>query len=297
MWNKSVIENTGVEVTVKELIALRSRVNHSSMQGNNKRLTLPGQRLTHSRGRGIEFAATREYQPGDDIRSMAWRVTARSMKPHVKIYHEERERPIWLAIDLSPNLYFGTRCAFKSVASIKQASLLGWKYLSEHERVGAVISAEQKTLVYPPQSCERDFLTILTSLSQYSQLRPAFNDHNYLHELLLTLQQRARSGNLIYILSDFIKFDDENRKLIAHIAQRAQVVLIFIYDLFEAEAPPPHQYRVTNGKQNILFNMDNAQSRQQYHEQFQNTKNNLIEFTQKHNITCRMLRTDQSQEE
>ena len=96
----------------------------------NAGMTFPG----GIRGRGIEFDATREYQAGDDIRSMAWRVTARSLKPHIKVYREEKERPVWLAVDLSPSLYFGTRRMFKSVQSIMQAALLGWSCLQKREK-------------------------------------------------------------------------------------------------------------------------------------------------------------------
>ena len=287
----------GIAVTVKELIALRHHITHYTTQHNTKQLSLPGQRLTRSHGRSIEFAATREYQAGDDIRAMAWRVTARSMKPQIKIYHEEKERPVWLAVDLSPNLYFGTRCMFKSVASIRQASLLGWKYLHQHERVGAMIATKQKTLVYPPQSYEHNFLTILASLSQHSQRHPFFNDDNYLHDLLHTLQQRVRSGNLIYLLSDFVKFNDENQKLIAHIAKRAQVALIFIYDPFEAKAPPPYPYKVTNGEQTISFNTNNAEYCLHYQQQFHHAKNKVIHFAQQHPISLQILCTDPSQEE
>lgn len=302
MWNKRInkeIEkvSSGIEVTLKELIDLRCNVMRHPMHSVNKWPKLPGQRFTRIRGHGIEFDATREYQAGDDIRSMAWRVTARSLKPHIKMHHEEKERPVWLAVDLSPSLYFGTRCMFKSVSSIKRAAFLGWSYLLERERIGAMIATNHKMLVYRPQSYERNFLSILNALSECSNMHPVFNENNYLYNLLLTLQQQIRSDNLIFILSDFFKFDVEMQKLILHVAQRAQVVLIFIYDPFEAEPPPPYQYVLTNGQQRALFNMNNATNRLQYQQQFQIKQNNLIDFSRKYHIALQILRTDQKQEQ
>ncbi len=301
MWNKQTNKEikkvfSGIEVTLKELIDLRGNVIHHAKLGINKSLKLPGQILTRMRGRGIDFDATREYQVGDDIRSMDWRVTARSLKPHIKMYHEEKERPVWLAVDLSPSLYFGTRCMFKSVSSIKQAALLGWSYLLKRERIGVLIATEDKTLVYKPQSCEQNYLPILKTLSECSSIHPAFNGKSYLHNLLLTLQQQIRSGNLIFILSDFFQFDEEIQKLVLQIAQRAQVILTFVYDPFEAEPPPPYQYVLTNGQRQVLFNMNNEQSRMEYSQQFQNKQNTLIDFSRKHNIALQIICTDQKQE-
>lgn len=300
MWNKRLHKenekvSSGIEVTLKELIDLRGHAIHHTIDNINKWLSLPGQQLARIRGRGIEFDATREYQAGDDIRSMAWRVTARSLKPHIKVYHEEKERPVWLAMDLSPNLYFGTRCMFKSVCSIKQATCLGWSYLHQHERIGAMIATEQKMLVYRPQSSEQHFLTILHTLSECSRKHPEFNENNYLHPLLLALQQQVRSGNLVFILSDFSRFDAEIQTLILHMTQRARVVLIFIYDPFEAEPPPPYQYVLTNGKQKVLFNMNNAQIRSLYQQQFQIKQNDLTNFSRKYNIPLKILRTDEKE--
>lgn len=297
MWNKRAkkeIEKktSGIEVSLPELIDLRSNVIFGPTTDMNKWLTLSGQKPTRIRGRGIDFDTTREYQAGDDIRSMAWRVTARSLKPHIKVYHEERERPVWLAVDLSPSMYFGTRCMFKSVCSIKQAAYIGWSYFLKRERIGAIIATGYKTKIHRPQSSEQSFLTVLNSLSECSHIHPTFNENNCLHSLLLTLQQQARSGSLVFILSDFFQFDSEMQKLILAIAQRAQVVLIFTYDPFEAEPPPPHQYFLTDGQHNMLFNMANGQNRLDYQRQFQVKQHHLITFCKKNNIALKILRTD-----
>lgn len=287
----------GTSVTLQELIALRKQALHQPQIRISKKLFLSGQKLTNTRSRGIEFDATREYQAGDDIRSMAWRLTARSLKPHIKVYREEKERPVWLAVDLSPSLYFGTRCMFKSVKNIMEAAVTGWSSLLKRERLGAVISAAPKPLVFQPQSAEKYYLTILNSLAESSRLLPAFNEQPHLHQLLLLLQQHVRSGSLLYIYSDFQQFDTEKEKLILSLTQRSQVVLNFVYDPFEAAPPPPHQYMLTNGQQKMRFNMQDTQNREHYRQLFQMKIQQLKDFAGKHRIVLRMSCTDSTREE
>lgn len=282
---------TGTEVTLQELIALRMQAWRLSLDRNKKWPFLSGQKFTCIRGRGIEYDSTREYQPGDDIRSMAWRVTARNMKPHIKIYHEEKEQPIWLALDLSPSLYFGTRCMFKSVKIIEQAALKGWASLLKRERIGAIIQTGKQSWFYQAQLGESNYLNILNSFVAFSKLRPSFSEGNYLRDLLLFLQ-KIHTGHVLSIYSDFFHFDADIQKLIFHLSQRMHIILNFVYDIIEAEPPPPHSYILTDGQQNVLFNMNHAQDRKDYQKQFQVKIQQLTEFSHHHPITLRILTTD-----
>jgi uncharacterized protein (DUF58 family) len=288
--------SSGTEVTLQTLIDLRNSALHRPLDGINKRLSLSGQQLTSLRGRGIEFDATREYQAGDDIRNMAWRVTARSLKPHVKIYREEKERPVWLAVDLSPSLYFGTRCMFKSVKIVMQAALTGWSALLKRERIGAIISNEQNPVMFKPQSGEKYYLAILHALAESSRLQPSFEHTNHLRKLLLTLQQQVRTGNILHIYSDFFQFDIDIEKLILHLAQRTHVILNFVYDPFEAAPPPPYQYLLTDGHEKMLFNMRDTKNREDYSFLFQMKVKQLKDFARKHQITLRLHCTDAKRE-
>lgn len=288
---------SGIDVTLQELIALRPQWLKKPGREKYKWLQLAGQKQVQQRSRGIEFDSTREYQAGDDIRSMAWRVTARSLKPHIKVYREERERPVWLAVDLSPSLYFGTRCMFKSVRSIKHAAYLGWSHFLKHERVGVMLALQDGVQVQKPHTCKPNFLGILHSLAKASAILPAYTNTNYLQQLLVSLQQQVKSGSLIYIISDFFQFDREHEKIIIQLAQRAQVNLTFIYDVFESEPPPPHRYNITDGMKSMTFNMRDLNARLQYQQQFETKRNYLIEFSRKHQIGLHILRTDQTGED
>ncbi len=294
MRNKLISKDpisSSTEVTLEELIVLRKIIINPTQIQKKSQEALTGRNIAKIRGRGIELDSTREYQPGDDVRHMAWRVTARSLQPQVKVYQEDRERMIWLAIDLSPSLFFGTRCMFKSVKMINQAVILGWNYLNKREKIGACIATPDNLFLYKPQAREREFLTILNSLAECSKLQPAFVAKNCLHDLLLNMQREVRSGNLIYVLSDFLHWNDINKKVISQLAERAQVKMIFVYDPFEAEPPPAYQYMVTDGEKTALFNMDMAKNRKAYQQQFQNKLNNLIDFSHKYSIHLETLCT------
>src|SRR6202012_43382 len=91
------------------------------------------------RGRGLEFQEVRPYVSGDDPRTIDWRVTARRGRPHTKLFREERERPVWLLVDLQPGLFFGTRRQLKSALAVRTAALLAWIASLDDDRVGAVI--------------------------------------------------------------------------------------------------------------------------------------------------------------
>ena len=104
-----------VRVSASALIALRHAAEGLPLRSPRRLGSMAGPHLSAFKGRGMEFEETRPYQPGDDVRSLHWRVTARTGRPHTKLFREERERPVWLLVDIGPTMRFGTRVAFKSV--------------------------------------------------------------------------------------------------------------------------------------------------------------------------------------
>lgn len=109
-----------------------------------------GLQQSPQRGRGMAFAEVRQYQPGDDIRSIDWRVTARRQAPHTKLYEEERERPVLLLCDLGPTLFFASIGAYKQVRSAQVAGLLAWLALWAGDQVGGIVFNEHSLSVLRP---------------------------------------------------------------------------------------------------------------------------------------------------
>jgi uncharacterized protein (DUF58 family) len=141
----------GVHLTIKQLLYYQGK---TALLDLNPRRTnqarLAGAYLAKTKGRGMEFDEARHYQPGDDIRTIDWRVTARTGKTHTKLYREEKERPVFLLVDLSNSLHFGTQLLFKSVQAAHLASLIAWVATQRGDRIGGLVINNRQHLEFKP---------------------------------------------------------------------------------------------------------------------------------------------------
>src|SRR5580704_9496252 len=129
---------SATQVTLDELIAMRLRAHRfarPAVRVGGIRSATHGSRF---RGRGVDYVESRGYQPGDDIRQMDWRVTARTGRPHTKLFTEERERSVLVVLSCNPSLRFGTRVRFKSVQAARTAALIAWATALSGDRIGAI---------------------------------------------------------------------------------------------------------------------------------------------------------------
>ena len=140
---QAVVGDGLVRVSMASLLALHQGSATLALQPRRVRALTSGAYLSPFKGRGMEFDEVRPYTQGDDVRSIDWRVTARSGKPHTKLFREERERAVLLWIDLRPAMFFATRGAFKAVRAAQAAALLGWNTLQRGDRLGALIFDER----------------------------------------------------------------------------------------------------------------------------------------------------------
>jgi uncharacterized protein (DUF58 family) len=129
-----------VHVSSDELVQCRLQARELRLDSRRPaRSAITGGHASRFRGRGMDYLESRAYQPGDDIRSMDWRVTARTNHAHVKLYQEERERPVVVMIDLGPGMFFATQGVFKSVVAARAAALIGWAAIQNGDRIGAFL--------------------------------------------------------------------------------------------------------------------------------------------------------------
>src|SRR5210317_1831439 len=122
---------------------------------------LSGRHASKLRGRGLHFEELRNYLPGDDTRNIDWKVTARTREPYVRIYTEEKDRPVWLLVDQRISMFFGSRWKMKSVVAAEAAAAAAWRVLSQGDRVGAVIFDDSDLVVVPPHRSEERVAQIL----------------------------------------------------------------------------------------------------------------------------------------
>lgn len=244
----------GVVAHLDELIDLRRYAQklNSSVQG---RALSAGNRLSKIRGRGMDFAEARHYQPGDEVRHMEWRVTARTGKPHVKIYQEERERPVVLIVDFNPSMIFGTRIAFKSVVAARLAALIAWTTSQLGDKVGGLFFSATEHSEFLPRSRDMGVLPLLASLSHYSNQTEAQKNEEprVLSDALKRSRRVVRPGSIIVLISDFYSLDANCEKHLTHLGQHNDILAYHVCDPIELNAPKPQQYPMTNGRQELLL--------------------------------------------
>jgi len=128
--------SSATSVSVAELVALRSSLGKlKARSGKRVKAPMSGGSSSAALGRGLDFSEVREYHGGDDVRLIDWKVTARTGKAHTKLFNEERERPFFIALDLRPPMFFGTRVAFKSVVAARLCALVAWAAASHSQAV------------------------------------------------------------------------------------------------------------------------------------------------------------------
>ncbi|MFA5959004.1 MAG: DUF58 domain-containing protein [Tatlockia sp.] len=253
----------GVSVGLQELIALRRYAQNGL--GKPKRSALfSGNHISRLRGRGMDFSEVRNYQAGDEIRHMEWRVTARTGRPHVKLYQEERERPVIILTDFNPSMYFGTRVAFKSVVAAKLAAVIAWSAIKQGDRVGGVLFSPERQEEFTPRSRETAVLPLLAALSNYTQSTGNGLSPKPLEEVLMRLRHVTRPGSLLVIISDFYTLNAEGEKQLGRLRAHNDVLAYQVCDPLELSPPKPACYGMSNGKESFLLDTRNVQVRREY---------------------------------
>jgi len=272
--------NAGERITVslKNLIDLAKPAATLSLHHKLFRARQSGSYVSRFKGRGMEFDETRLYQAGDDIRSIDWRVTARTGKPHTKLFREERERPVFISVDQRSTMQFATRGVFKSVLAAKLAGLLAWAAQHHSDRIGGQLFSDLDCSELKPQNGKQAVLQFLNTL-----VKPAGKGLNpvTLEHVLARLAQHARPGSLVYIISDFRGFNDKAETHLAKLSQHCDVVLIFVYDPLESSLPVKGRYRFTNNERDVVIDSSDEQRVLMYQQRFAARQRRLEQLAKK----------------
>ncbi|MCA9470957.1 MAG: DUF58 domain-containing protein [Nitrospirales bacterium] len=271
----NVTVDSGTCVVLDELIEARHGI-YALGVGAQKGVhsLLAGGERSPFKGRGVDFEEVRRYQAGDDVRHMDWRVTARSGMPHLKIFREERERPVFVVVDYTSSMLFGTRVAFKSVIAARTASLLAWASQHRGDRVGAVVFSDHGHAIVRPRGGQSGVLQVLHALSRHHQqidMHTPMNDgtgRSAFSTALERVKRTARPGSLIFILSDFRALDDQAIPYVTQLSGHHDVVGVMVSDPLEQEPPSPGMYGVTNGTDFGVVNTWDAPFVETYRRRF-----------------------------
>ncbi len=246
-------------VRFEELLALRHAARLLPAWRRHPRSLSSGQRLSPFKGRGMEYDESRPYQAGDDARRMDWRVTARTGRPHVKVFREEREQPVWLWVDYRPAMFFATRGTFKNVLAARIAAQHAWQALEHGDRVGGWIAGARGVREQIPQRGRSSALILFRHLVQDS-ITAGDSARKVTPDLRAQFRQ-VRPGGRLVMVSDFRDLPDLEA-VVETVSRHSQVVLCFVYDPLEQRLPPPGRYSMTDGARRMTLSIhDDALTR------------------------------------
>jgi uncharacterized protein (DUF58 family) len=285
----------GVRVSATELLQLRFNARAVDLASHRRTASaVAGLQRSVFRGRGIDYQESRNYQQGDDIRAMDWRVTARTGRPHTKVYQEERERPVIVLVDLSPSMFFGTRTALKSVIAARAAALIGWATVGHHDRIGALLfdGGQDTCREIRPTGGRIGVLRLIRALVVATAPdRSDPNRESRLSEALKRLRRVARPGSLLVLLSDFYALDADSEQSLAQLRRHNDLLACHILDPLELQAPPPGRYGISDGRLSRVLDTASPSSRDAYAAHFARHRQTVQGLLQKYGVPLLRLHT------
>ena len=263
----------GVNVCLAELLQYKNQAVRWLAPAKSIWSQLNGHHQSRHKGRGMNFSEVRPYQAGDDIRSIDWRVTARTGKTHTKLFTEEREQPIMLFIDLSNSMQFGSQLLLKSVQAAHFASLLSWLAIDEQDRIGAIIYNGINTIECKPTARQRGPLQIINALisAQHDALQAGNSTkHDGFSTALKRLHYLCPKGSEIIIISDFYTLKATDKRRLSQLRQHNRIQFVQIHDPLEQGQTQCRGYEhVTDNQQAAWLDFSAKKTRDSLSQQYQ----------------------------
>jgi uncharacterized protein (DUF58 family) len=292
---------SGAYIDLDDMISARFSAKDLKLQQRRKALSLlAGPNKTNFRGRGIDFEEVRAYQAGDDIRTIDWRVTARSGKAYTKLFQEERERPMLVVTDQRQSMFFGSQTCFKSVMACYLGALIAWSGLQNSDRVGGLVFGNSRQQEIRPRRSRQSALALIHLMLEFNQALTKdsgleVSSAQRLEESLIELRRIARPGSTIYIISDFAGFNDGDvLKHLHQLSRHCEITALYIVDPLEKQLPPPGQYTVTNGSQRSQIHTGSNKAQRNYKQQFEDKQKELKQQLGKLGIPLIEVSTEQA---
>lgn len=290
--NKKSENDSAIYADLNELRRLKYLAKGFSFTPNQPaNSALSGKNASKLRGRGLNFEELRHYRPGDDIRSMDWKVTQRTGKPHIKVFTEERERNVFLAIDQRMTMFFGSTNKMKSVIAAELAALIAWQISDSGDRIGAVIYNDQQTKVIPAKRGKQHVVNLLSEvlkknleLSIDKSAQANANDCESFNKMLATLNKVSSHNGLIILIGDGHGFDDNSTDYIKQLRQHNEVIACHVFDPLEQTLPKMSQMIVSDGVQQIQFSSENKHVQKNYQTEIARQLESYVKAAKKYRI-------------
>jgi uncharacterized protein (DUF58 family) len=267
-----------VRVSLGDLIGRKPAGESIRLAAPRIRVLAAGGHLSPFKGRGVEYDESRPYEPGDDLRTIDWRVTARTGKPHTKVFREERNRPVILWLDLRRPMMFATQHAYKSVVASDTAALVAWSAVGNGDRLGGLVFSDADHQELRPRLGRRAALRLfqlITDNAGWNLRGDHSTDGTDTDRALLRLTRVARPGSLIFLISDFRNLGVDTERHLRQLAGHCDLFLVHVYDPVEAELPPPGRYRIQMGSRSFAIETADEDARRRYRAQFEERRNRI----------------------
>lgn len=238
---------------LRALVRLRyTAQGFSYLPRQSVRSLLSGRKRSRLRGRGLDFDELRHYRPGDDIRTMDWRVTNRTGKPHVRVYTEERDRPVIAIVDQRLPMFFGSQHKMKSVVAAEVAAITAWRVLEVGDRIGAILFNDERCLEAKPTRSQRKVMGWLGDLADMNNelsVTPGRSSNPAaLAQALQLLESSIGHDYLVVLISDFYGWDAQALKIIRSISQHNDIICSLIFDPLERDISRANNLVVSDGR-------------------------------------------------
>ncbi len=283
---EAIEKTSGVTVDIADLINIRSNISGMSIMRIRHRTTRnSGTRQTRIRGRGMEYEESRAYVPGDDVRTMDWRVMARTGEAHTKVFTEEKERTVVLVVDLSSSMFFGTRYAIKSWAAAQVTAHIGWLAIQAGDRLGALVASASAHYEIRPKKTSSNLMRIFYHLSQECNIElPVVNEPSRLNFILGEVRRVTKPGTIIILMSDLLGVDEQTPGLMSALVRHNDLMTFWIHDRTEIDLWPRGRYQILTDEQQVALDLGVSSSQSWLAEQQRKHRQAIEGLTSKFNI-------------
>lgn len=271
MMQKAAITEPGhdprIHVDLHQLVALRrraSRLTFLPRQPANS--VLNGRHASKLRGRGLNFEELRAYLPGDDIRTLDWKVTARTGTPHIRVYTEERDRPTLLLVDQRISMFFGSQVYMKSVIAAEAAAIAAHLVLAQGDRVGGLVFSDAAVAEHRPVRSPVALRRMLASIADANRRLSARGQDarpDLFNRILRSAARIAKTNYLVLIFSDFDGVDAASEPLIRRLAKHNDLLLFNIADPMAAQIPANARLAISDGALQAEIDTSSAETHKQ----------------------------------
>ena len=295
MSKKNSILPDHIFVSLQDLLKMEHFARGFSFLARKQKVRsiLGGKHSSKLRGRGLDFEEVRNYVAGDDIRNIDWKVTARTQKPHSRVYSEEKEKPALIVVDQTKSMFFGSQLRTKSLVAAELAALAAFRVLKEGDRVGGVVFADNGIDIVFPKRDRKNILRFLEKIVERNHeleksLPVKFEEA--LKETASKIRNIVTHDFMIIIISDFMRYSPEVIKFISSMAQHNDVILAKVYDPMERDIPSA-KVIVGDGEKQIVMDGENKRLRQNFREGFEQDYANFETEMKKHRIPLMLIDT------